>query len=145
MKGKTAMDSKLDKIKNFFKKDQFVEHIGVKLVEASPGRGVARMEIKPIHLNGMGSVQGGALFTLADLAFAAAANSHGQAAVGINCSINYMKAVSVGTLTAEATEDSLNPKLGSYTVRIRDEKGDLVAIFQGLAYRKKEVIDFSKF
>jgi acyl-CoA thioesterase len=56
-----------------------------------------------------------------------------------------MKAVSVGTLTAEATEDSLNPKLGSYTVRIRDEKGDLVAIFQGLAYRKKEVIDFSKF
>jgi len=120
-----------------------VEYIGVELVEVGLGRAVAKMPIKPIHLNGMGSVQGGALFTLADLAFAAAANSHGQAAVGINCSINYMKAVSTGTLTAEAKEDSLNPKLGSYTVRIMNDEGDLVAIFQGLAYRKKQMIDLS--
>jgi len=120
-----------------------VEYIGVELVEVGLGRAVAKMPIKPIHLNGMGSVQGGALFTLADLAFAAAANSHGQAAVGINCSINYMKAVSTGTLTAEAKEDALNPKLGSYTVRIMNDEGDLVAIFQGLAYRKKQMIDLS--
>jgi len=112
-------------------------------VEVGLGRAVAKMPIKRIHLNGMGSVQGGALFTLADLAFAAAANSHGQAAVGINCSINYMKAVSTGTLTAEAKEDALNPKLGSYTVRITNDEGDLVAIFQGLAYRKKQMIDLS--
>jgi acyl-CoA thioesterase len=133
----------MEKIKKYFKRDQFVEYIGVELVEVGLGRAVAKMPIKPIHLNGMGSVQGGALFTLADLAFAAAANSHGQAAVGINCSINYMKAVSTGTLTAEAKEDSLNPKLGSYTVRITNDEGDLVAIFQGLAYRKKQMIDLS--
>jgi len=133
----------MEKIKKYFKRDQFVEYIGVELVEVGLGRAVAKMPIKPIHLNGMGSVQGGALFTLADLAFAAAANSHGQAAVGINCSINYMKAVSTGTLTAEAKEDSLNPKLGSYTVRIMNDEGDLVAIFQGLAYRKKQMIDLS--
>jgi acyl-CoA thioesterase len=133
----------METIKRFFKRDQFAASVGIELVEVSPGRAVARLEIEPRHLNGMGSVQGGAIFTLADLAFAAAGNSHGQAAVGINCSINYIKAVSQGTLTAEATEDSLNPKLGSYTVRITDEQGEIIAVFQGLAYRKKDKLDFS--
>ena len=44
----------------------------------------------------------------------------------------------VGVLTAEARELSCNPRLGTYTAEVRDEKGDLVAVFQGLAYRKKD-------
>jgi len=133
----------MEKVKRFFKRDQFAAYIGIELVEVGPGRAVAKLAIEPRHLNGLGSVQGGAIFTLADLAFAAAACSHGQEAVGINCSINYIKAVSQGTLTAEATEDSLNPRLGSYTVRITDDQGDVIVVYQGLAYRKKEQIDFS--
>jgi len=84
------------------------------------------------------SVQGGAVFTLADFAFAAAANAHGTVAVAINVSITFMKAVSTGLLRAEAREVALNPKLGTYTVDVKDERGDLVAVFQGLAYRKKD-------
>ena len=49
-----------------------------------------------------------------------------------------MKAVSTGTLWAEAKEQSRNFKLGTYAVDIRDDKGDLVAQFQGLGYLKKE-------
>ena len=51
-----------------------------------------------------------------------------------------MKAGTTGTLWAEAKEVSKNIKLGSYTVEVKDDQGELVAVFQGLAYRKSETI-----
>jgi acyl-CoA thioesterase len=130
----------LKTINEFFKNDQFVNHCGIVLVSHQPGQAVARMAVQPLHLNALGIVQGGAIFTLADYAFAVASNGHGTAAVGINVSITYVKATTSGTLTAEAREVSLNPKLSSYTVNVTDENGVLIAIFQGLAYRKKQPI-----
>lgn len=127
-------------IDEFFRNDQFVNHCGIELVSRAPGQAVTRMVVKPTHLNALGIVQGGAIFTLADYAFGVASNGHGSAAVGINVSITYVKATTAGTLTAEAREVSLNPKLGSYTVNVTDESGAVVAIFQGLAYRKKQPI-----
>jgi acyl-CoA thioesterase len=99
------------------------------------------MQVGKHHLNGVGTVQGGALFTLADFTFAAACNSHGTVAVAINCSISYVKAVSSGTLIADARETSLGGRIGTYTIDITNENGDLIAIFQGMAYRKKETMD----
>jgi acyl-CoA thioesterase len=125
-------------IKDFFKKDNFAAHTGIELVSVEPGRAIAKMALKKEHLNGLGSVQGGAIFTLADFAFAAASNSHGTVAVAINVNISFVKAVSEGVLIAEARELSTNPKIGTYTVDIKDGSGHLIAIFQGLAYRKKD-------
>jgi acyl-CoA thioesterase len=98
------------------------------------------MTLQPCHWNGLDSVQGGAVFTLADFAFAAAANSHGTIAVAINVSITFMKGAKEGTLWAEAREISKNPRLGSYTVDVKTDQGEMVAIFQGLAYRKPDKI-----
>ena len=86
----------------------------------------------------MGTVHGGAIFTLADFTFAAAANSHGNVSVAIDANITFMKAGVSGTLWAEAREVSKNFKLGSYAVEVKNDQGDLVAQFQGLVYRKKE-------
>jgi acyl-CoA thioesterase len=130
----------MDAIKEFFKNDRFASHSGVELIQVNPGQATARMTIQQSHLNGWNTAHGGAIFTLADFAFAAAANSHGTLAVAVNVSITFMKAARSGTLTAEAREISANPKLASYTVEVRDEQQDLVAVFQGLAYRKKEVL-----
>ena len=33
---------------------------------------------------------------------------------------------------------SVNPKLATYLIRVKDEQGDPVALFQGTVYRKKE-------
>ena len=49
-----------------------------------------------------------------------------------------MKAAQTGTLWAEARELSKTFKLACYTVEVKDDAGDLVALFQGLAYRKTE-------
>ncbi len=120
------------------KNDRFAERSDVELVAVSPGRARAKMSLRPYHLNGVGTAMGGAIFTLADFAFAAASNSHGTVAVAINVSISFLKAARIGTLWAEAREISKNNKLGSYTVEVKDEAGDLVAIFQGMVYRKKD-------
>lgn len=125
---------------DYFHNDQFVNHCGIELVSYKTGYAMTRMEVHPRHLNALGIVQGGAIFTLADYAFGVASNSYGTAAVGINVSITYMKATTSGVLTAEAKEVSQNPKLSSYTVNVTDSSGHLVAVFQGLAYRKKQPV-----
>ena len=61
----------------FFKNDLIAENTGVVLLEIRKGYSKAKLEIKPEHLNAGARTQGGAIFTLADLALAAAANSHG--------------------------------------------------------------------
>jgi acyl-CoA thioesterase len=131
----------MEGIKKFFKNDRFADHVGIELMTVSKGRATARMEIKEHHLNGVNIAHGGAIFSLADLAFAIASNSHRTVAVSINVSISYLKASVAGAfLTAEANEVSLNPKLATYEVRVTDETNDLVAIFLGTVYRKKDKI-----
>jgi len=122
----------------YFTRDRFAELVGIERLEVSEGRAVARLAIQERHLNTIRTVHGGAIFALADLAFAAASNSYGTVAVGINVSISYMKAATDGVLTAEAREVSANSRLAAYTVEVKNEQGELVAIFQGMVYRKKD-------
>ena len=129
----------MDTIKQFFQQnDKFAEYVGIELLDASHGYAKAKMDIQPHHLNGVGTVHGAAIFSLADLVFAVASNSHGTVAMGINVSIAYLKATKEGTLEAEAREVSRNPRLAAYQVQVCDAEGDIIAIFQGMVYRKKQ-------
>jgi len=131
----------MNKVKQFFSnEDKFARHCGIELLDVGAGWAKTSMQIEPYHLNGARTVHGGAIFTLADFAFAVASNSHGALAMGINTSVSFVKAATQGTLYAEAREQAKNPKLASYSVQITDDTGDIVAIFQGMVYRKKETI-----
>lgn len=125
-----------------FDKDKFAKANGIRLLEATPGYAKASMEICENHHNSVGIVHGGALFSLADFAFAVASNTHGRVALAINAEISFFKASSKGVLTAVAKEISLNNKLGTYLVDITDENDEPIAHFKGTVYRKKETIDF---
>ncbi|HHT46316.1 MAG TPA: PaaI family thioesterase [Firmicutes bacterium] len=124
----------------FFEEDNFSNYVGVELLEVSEGRAKAKMDIEKHHLNSFGIVHGGAIFALADLVFALASNSHGNISVAINVNISYIKAATGGTLYAEGQEVSINPKLASYAINITDDNNELIAIFQGMVYRKKDKI-----
>jgi len=130
----------LEEWQAYFGKDQFATGNGIELVEIEPGRAVARMTIEPRHYNAVGSVMGGALFTLADFAFAAASNSHGTVAVATDCSISFLRPALKGTLTAEARELSRGRTLAHYDVMIRDDQERLIAVFHRTVYRKNEPI-----
>lgn len=120
----------------FFAKDTWAREAGIELVDLSPGRATVRMEILERHKNSHGTVHGGAIFTLADTAFALASNSHGVPAAAINAHISYVTAASGGTLYASAEEFSLNPKIATYTVTVTDGAGTRIALFEGMVYRK---------
>jgi acyl-CoA thioesterase len=127
-------------LKEFVLKDRFAAHVGIELLEMAPGRAKAKLEIKDHHRNAVGVVHGAAIFSLADLVFAVASNSHGTVALGINVSISYMTSARDGTLVAEAEEVSINPKLATYLIRILDDDRTLIALFQGTVYRKGETL-----
>ncbi len=128
----------MENIRKFFKKDKFAEYVGIELVEVSEGRAKVRLKINQEHLNGVDLVHGGAIFALADFAFAVASNSHGTIALGINANISYIKAARGGVLTADAVEVAKNPKLATYHVNISNQEGDIIAAFQGTVYLKKD-------
>ena len=129
-------------IKEFFKQDRYAVFSGIELLEVKPGYARAKMEIQDMHLNAGNVVQGGAIFTLADLAFAAAVNAYGNLAMSLETSIRYFKGVGKGILFAEASVVNLHPKLATFEVKVSNETDDLIAVFMATAYRKDVPLPF---
>lgn len=139
MDGRKTVSS--EDLKQYFSKDLFAQHVGIELVDAGDGRARAKLSVADHHLNGVRGIHGGAIFTLADLAFAAAANSRGRVAVAISCSIQFINAAAGTVIYADAREISRNKRLASYTVTVTDESGTIISLFQGMAYRKKDPLE----
>lgn len=129
-------------IKEFFLNDRFAVTSGIELLEVRPGYAKTRMAIEERHLNAGKVVQGGAIFTLADLAFAAAANAYGTLTVSAETSIRYFKGETSGLLTAEAREVSMTRHLATFQVEVRNDAGVLIALFTATGYRKDTPLPF---
>jgi acyl-CoA thioesterase len=129
-----------DKAKLVFARDRYAALTGIEIIEVQKGYCKTRLVIEDKHLNAANVVQGGAIFTLADLAFAVASNSHGQLALAINVNISYLRGKSKGILYATATEVGEPKRLGAYDVLVTDEQDEIVARFNGMVYRKKQTL-----
>jgi len=98
---------------------------------------VAEMVVTKEHLNGGNVCQGGALFTLADLAIAALMNSQGQLTFGISNSIMFVSSAKEGDhLRAEAISVCNHHKIPSVEVRVTNQEGRLICHVTGIGYRK---------
>ena len=128
----------------FFKKDLFAGKTGVELIEIKEGYSKARLVITEEHLNAGHRTQGGALFTLADLALAAAANSHGVLSVSLSSNITFLRGSGVGdTLYAEARERYVGRTTGYYQIDVTNQKGELIATFESSVFRKGDALPFT--
>lgn len=124
-------------LKEFLKTDRFATCTGVELLEIKAGYARARMEVTERHLNGGGVCQGGALFTLADLAFAAVANSRKKLTLSVTANITFLRPAKLGYVYADATEVFNHHRIPFVEVKITDEQGELIAIFTSSGYRKE--------
>ena len=61
---------KLEQIQKVFANDRFATDNGAVIEQVDEGYAKCWLEIQPHHLNAAGTVMGGAIFTLADFAFA---------------------------------------------------------------------------
>jgi len=142
--GDAELADRFARLKKFFNnRDRLCVHLGIQVTDIGHGWATTAMTIEEHHLNGANVVQGGAIFTLADLALGAASNSHGTMALGVNATIAYTKAATGGVLTAHARETAKSGPLATYVVEVKDESGETIATFQGTAYRKREHLDLS--
>ena len=117
--------------------DRFAANAGCKITEVDAQHAVAEMKITADHLNGGNVCQGGALFTLADLAIAALMNSQGQWTCGISNSIIYVSSAKEGDiLRAEAVMIADHHKIPSVEVRVTNQKGKVICHVTGMGYRK---------
>lgn len=125
-------------LKDFLSRgDRFAADNGCILKEVREGYARAEMTVTARHLNAGGVCQGGALFTLADIALAAVMNSGRKLTFGIENNIVFLQSAREGdVLTAEATEVFSHHKIPYVDVRITNQQGQLCCVVTGMAYRK---------
>jgi len=131
----------IDQIKEFFDRDEFAKMTGVVIEEAEEDGAVCTLALRGKHLNAGGIVQGGAVFTLADFAFAVASNlcdlKAGNQAITVNQSSNilFFQPAKGNKLIAKAKCLRNGHRLSVYRVSVTDDLGTNVAEMTANAYR----------
>ncbi|MHA1263609.1 MAG: PaaI family thioesterase [Candidatus Helarchaeota archaeon] len=133
------MDPKELKIRA--QEDNFFKFIGIEIVEIAQERAKVSLQIREELLNFFNAGHGGAIYSLADSAFQLACNAHEniEIAVALNTALTFIKKVELGEkLVAEAQVIANTRRTSTTDIKIRNEQGELVAVFTGLAYVRRK-------
>jgi len=125
----------LEDARAYFEGDRFAVENGMRIDEIGDGTSVCSMTIEKRHLNANGGVMGGAIFTLADFAFAAAANNRHRPTVAQQVSVNFMSGARGSRLIARAKCRKDGRTTCVYNIDVTDDAGRDVAQFIGTGYK----------
>jgi acyl-CoA thioesterase len=116
--------------------DPWAQSLGVEYLELRRGYCRVALQLQPHMVNFQGTPHGGVIFSLADVAFSAACNSHGEPAVALTMTISYLARVPAGArLVAEAGQRRQGRRAGFYDVTVSGEDGGVVALVHCVAHR----------
>lgn len=131
-----------DESRQIIESDAYAAHLGAKLLEIRPGYAKVALELGPQHRNFMDMIHGGVIFSLADVAFGAAANSFGKRAMALSVGIDFLAAPHTeGEITAEVELISRAGKMGYYRMVVVDGGGRNIAQCRGWAYHTERPLD----
>ena len=125
----------VEEASEYFKKDQFAYRAGMELTELGDDFAVYAAPIHEGLFNANGGVQGGAIFTLADLAFAALANHIHMPTVAQQVSVNFLNAPKGTRLTAKAELKKNGRASCVINVSVTDDTGRDVAQYVGVGFK----------
>lgn len=116
--------------------DEFSKWMGISLIEIRENYCLIEMPIRKEMINGLKTVHGGVTFSFAESALAFSSINTGEAAVALNCMINFTKAVKLGdTLIAESILMANTRKTAVYDITITNQHKIVVASFRGTVYK----------
>lgn len=116
--------------------DEFSKWLGVSFLEIRENYCLIEMPIRKEMINGLKTVHGGVTFSFAESALAFSSLNTKEAAVALNCTINFTKAVQLGdVLIAESRQISNTKKTAVYDIAITNQHKILVATFRGTVYK----------
>ena len=130
------------RVRAMLAQDTVSRMLGIELLEAGTGRALARVTVRPDMLQGHGTCHGGLVTTLADTAFAAACNSHGDGpSVAASADVTWVRPAFAGdVLVADAREHVRTGRTGVTDVTVRREAdGQVVALFRGRSVELRQV------
>ena len=117
------------------------QSLGMKIIDAGPKYSVVEMVLEDRHLNGFSIAHGGAIFALADTAFAHACNSDNVVTVAQQCQINFLQPGRAGDLlTATAKGRTHSGRTGIYDVTITGSDGGVIAEFRGMSCKLRDPV-----
>jgi len=130
----SAASSDLEKAREFFRNDVYATGTtGITIEETRPGHSVVSLQTDDRHTNAAGVVMGAVYTTMADFAFAVAANydlavlrkAPGECAttVTLSSSTSFLHSARGGRLTAEADCISDGGHTCVYEITVREETG----------------------
>ena len=126
----------IDEARARIESDPYCETLGIELTALEPGYARTELAITSALTNFHGTPHGGAIYSVADAAFAAASNAGDDAAVALETNVSYLEAVDVGTTVhAIAEETHVGGRTAEYEVVVADEDDARVATFRGRVYR----------
>lgn len=121
----------------YFSCDRFATENGITLDELDDEHAVTSMTLSPRHKNVFGGVMGGAIFTLADFAFAALTNDRERVTVAQQVSISFLSAPKGDRLVATARYRKDGRNSCVVNVDVADDKGRDIAQFVGTGFKLK--------
>ncbi|MBP5791174.1 MAG: PaaI family thioesterase [Kiritimatiellae bacterium] len=125
----------MEEARDYFSKDRFATENGMVLDERGEGFALCSMVVGERHKNAYGGVMGGAIFTLADFAFAALTNDRERVTVAQQVSINYLNAPKGGKLLAKARYIKDGRSSCVAVVDVTDDTGRHIAQFTGTGFK----------
>lgn len=126
----------LESAKEFFKGDLYATEVtGIEILEAGPGRSKVGLTLTPRHRNAAGAVMGAVYFTMADFAFAVAANFGHGITVTTSSEIHFLTGTRGTALFAETACLKEGSHICLYRTEVKDDLGTLVAVVTANGYR----------
>lgn len=126
----------LEEARAFFANDKYASEVTGVVIEAV-GEHYAKCSLKldPRHLNAVGHVMGGVVYTMADLTFAVSTNFRAERPTVTNVAqVSYLNPPEGDTLWSESRLIKDGRKMCFYEVTIRDNAGKDVAIISMNGY-----------
>ncbi|MDH4117625.1 MAG: hotdog fold thioesterase [Acidimicrobiia bacterium] len=124
----------VDRLADMIAADRYASHLGMRLVPDADAV-VVEMTVGDEHQNFLGTTHGGAVFSLADCAFALASNVAGARAVAIDTHLVLTGGSPLGdVLTARAEETTRGRSLGTYRIKVSRSDGRVIGLFTGTVH-----------
>lgn len=119
----------------------FSRLLGMRVIDAGVDHAVVEMPLTAAHLNGHGMAHGGAIFALADTAFAHACNSDNIVTVAQQCQVHFLRPGQPDDLLrATASRRAAAGRTGLYDITVANQTGDIIAEFRGMSRKLADAV-----
>ncbi|HEZ7986411.1 MAG TPA: PaaI family thioesterase [Ruminococcus sp.] len=126
----------IEKVREIFSGDRYAMEAGAFIEEIGDHYAKCSLTLNEHHKNAAGGIMGGVYFTLADFAFAVAANWQKMGTVSINSDISFIGVPKSDKIIAETELIKDGRTVCCYNVSVKDSLGNPLAAVKIVGYHK---------